>query len=41
MNQEIYNYLDRNNFSEKISEDWSRSAESLAKKLIDNFIDFN
>ena len=35
--QEIYDYLDRNNFSEKISEDRSRGAESLAKKLIDNF----
>ena len=35
--QEIYDYLDRNNFSEKISEDRSRGAENLAKKLIDNF----
>ena len=35
--QEIYDYLDQNNFSEKISEDRSRSAENLAEKLIDNF----
>jgi len=35
--QEIYDYLDQNNFSEKISEDQSRGAENLAKKLIDNF----
>jgi len=35
--QEIYDYLDKNNFAEKIEEDRSISIESLAKKLIDSF----
>ena len=37
--QEIYDYLDQNNFAEKIDEDRSISTSSLAKKLISNFKD--
>ena len=35
--KEIYDYLDINNFAEKISDDRSQSIEILAKKIIEDF----